>query len=98
MAGAAKVTTNHDEIKQWIESHGGKPSCVKATKNQRGCLLRVDFPGYSGGDSLEELDWETFFSVFDENDLVFLHGEDKGSKESRFNKFVSKESAEAKGH
>ncbi len=96
MAGAAKATTNHDEIRRWIESRGGKPACVKSTKGKTGCLLRVDFPGYSGEDTLEELDWDTFFSVFDKNGLAFLHQDEKDGQESRFNKFVSKDSADAK--
>ena len=84
----AKRTTNHDEIRKWVEDHGGKPSHVKATggKNDVG-LLRIDFPGFSGKDSLEEISWDDFFKAFDENDLAFLYQDDKDSK---FNKFVSR--------
>ena len=94
MAESAKATIKHDEIREWIESRGGKPSCVKSTKGKTGCLLRVDYPGYSGGDSLEELDWDTFFRVFDENKLAFLHQDEKDGKESRFSKFVSRDTVE----
>jgi hypothetical protein len=29
MAGAAKVTTDHDFIRKWVEERGGKPAAVK---------------------------------------------------------------------
>lgn len=58
-------------------------------------LLRIDFPGYSGQDSLEKIPWEEFFEKFDERGLAFLH-QDKteDGKESRFFKLVSRETAE----
>jgi hypothetical protein len=39
----SKVTTNHDEIRQWVEERGGHPARVKDTesKNSPG-LLRID--------------------------------------------------------
>ena len=85
-------TTNHDEIKSWVEKRGGTPSTVKGTEGKDGAgLLRIDFPGYSGKDTLEPISWEEFFAKFDESDLQFLYQEKtaKGS-ESRFNKFVAK--------
>jgi hypothetical protein len=86
----AKRTTDHDEIRRWIEKHGGKPSHVKRTGDKDGPgILRVDFPGYSGEDTLEELPWEEFFEAFDDNDLAFLYQDED---DSRFNKFVSRSS------
>ena len=38
----------------------------------------------------ERVGWDEFFKVFDDSDVAFLHGEG----DSRFNKFVAKESAE----
>jgi hypothetical protein len=84
----AKRTTDHEEIKKWVESHGGTPSRVKGTggKDDAG-LLRINFPGYSGEDTLEEIAWEDFFEAFDDNELAFLYQDEK---DSRFNKFVSR--------
>lgn len=49
MAGETKTTTNHDEIKQWVESRDGHPATVKSTgDSEEPGLLRIDFPGYSG--------------------------------------------------
>jgi hypothetical protein len=96
MAGQTKVTTDHKTIRKWIEEHGGKPASVKSTSGDDDPgLLRVDFPGYSGSDSLEEIPWEDFFDKFDEKDLAFMYQEEMTSgKESRFFKFVSRKTAD----
>lgn len=56
MAGSANTTTDHKQIKQWVESHRGHPATVKSTaeKGEPG-ILRIDFPDYSGGESLEAI-------------------------------------------
>ena len=64
----AKVTTDHDEIREWVEERGGHPAHVKGTE-----LLRIDYPGFSGEDRLQEITWETFFKAFEENNLAFLY-------------------------
>lgn len=83
----AKATVDHDTIRSWVEKHGGCPAHVKSTgsKDDPG-ILRIDFPGYSGQQSLEQISWEEFFEWFDENELALLYEDD-----SRFNKLVSRE-------
>src|SRR5436305_4195902 len=101
MAGASsKTTTNHDEIRKWAEARGGKPATVKSTESgDEAGVLRIDFPGYSGKDSLEEITWDEFFAKFDEKNLAFLYQDKTASGgESRFFKFVSRETAEQKSH
>ncbi len=98
MAGESQQTTDHDKIKKWIEERGGFPATIKSTEHgDDPGLLRVDFPGYSGKDSLERISWDDFFKKFDEKHLVFLY-QDKTSdgKQSRFWKFVSEKTARAK--
>jgi len=47
-------------------------------------------PGYSGGDSLQEISWDEFFRIFDEKQLEFLYQDTTADgQESRFNKFIS---------
>jgi len=90
----SKVTTNHDEIRRWVEDRGGHPARVKDTesKNSPG-LLRIDYPGFSGGDSLEAISWDEFFMGFDENNLAFLYQEKtKDGKQSRFSKLIDRSS------
>ena len=61
VSGGAKATIDHDEIREWVESHAGRPTIVKrTTRNGRGGILRIDFPGYSGEKSLEEVSWDDF--------------------------------------
>jgi hypothetical protein len=98
MAGEAKTTTNHHTIKKWAEARGGKPVAVKRTERDGDIgLLRIDFPGYSGAESLEEISWDAFFKQFDEKQLAFLYQEQTSSgEESRFFKLVSRESSDDK--
>ena len=50
----SKITTDHDTIRQWVEERGGSPARVKGTGTEGDPgLLRIDFPGYSGEESLE---------------------------------------------
>lgn len=89
----SKTTTDHDVIKSWIEKRGGKPSTVKGTGNKKDGIgiLRIDFPGYSGEDTLVAITWEQFFEAFEANDLEFLYQEKTANgKESHFSKFVSR--------
>ena len=96
MSGAAKATTNHDEIRKWVEERGGHPACVKGTgsKGDAG-MLRIDFPGFSGEDSLQEISWDEFFKAFEENHLALLYQEEKDGQQSRFNKLVDRDKADS---
>jgi hypothetical protein len=85
---SAKATINHDVIRNWVEKHGGHPAHVKSTGDQKDPgILRVDFPGFSGQQSLEKISWERFFEWFDKDNLAFLYQD-----ENRFNKLVSRDS------
>jgi hypothetical protein len=90
----AKTTTNHDEIRKWVEKRGGHPAVVSATESKGGTsgLLRIDYdePGGNDDDRLHRITWNEFFDVFDKNDIAFLYDPEG---ESRFSKFVQKESA-----
>jgi hypothetical protein len=91
MASKTKTTTDHDEIRRWVEEHGGKPVSVRGTGNGEAGVLRIDFPGGAGQDELEPISWDEWFEKFDENDLAFLYQEEKASGEdSTFFKLVSR--------
>ncbi|WP_353643809.1 hypothetical protein [Mesorhizobium sp. WSM2239] len=83
----AKTTTNHDEIRKWAEARGGRPSRVRNRGD--GGILRIDFG--EPEEELEEIGWDRFFEIFDENRLAFLH-QDKTSDggTSQFNKLVNR--------
>ena len=96
--GAALTTKDHDEIRRWAEERGGQPACVKGTRSGESCLLRIDFPGGAGSESLDPMSWDDFFQVLDERGLVFLYQDRKADGEqSTFNKLVSPDSVEEKG-
>ena len=86
----AKTTTDHGEIRAWVEERGGHPARVKGTN-----LLRIDYPGFSGEERLEQISWDECFEIFDENKLAFLYQEEtKDGGESRFSKFVDRDSVD----
>jgi hypothetical protein len=99
--GSSRATTDHDEIRQWAEERGAHPACVRGTGSKGDIgMIRLDFPGYSGGESLEEISWDEFFEKFDEQGLALLVQDStvRGQK-SDFNKLIARETAElaAKG-
>jgi hypothetical protein len=90
----SKTTTDHGEIRQWAEARGGRPAIVKSTrgKGDDTGILRIDFPGYSGSGSLEEISCEEFFEKFDREKLALVCQETTaGGQKSNFNKIVSRE-------
>ena len=96
---ASQTTTDHDQIREWAEARGGKPACVKGTGGGGDAgLLRIDFPGYSGAESLQHISWEEFFEKFDENDLALLYQEETADgKKSNFNKLVRRDGDHGRG-
>ena len=89
------TTTDHEEIQRWAESRGAKPACVKGTgaKDDIG-ILRLEFPGYTGEDKLQPIEWDEWFEKFDEQGLALIYQEQTAAgEESNFNKLVSRETA-----
>lgn len=88
----AKRTIDQDEIRRWAEERGGRPATVTRTGSPGDPgILRIDFPGFSGEATLEEIAWDDWFRAFEENGLAFLYSDDR---ESRFNKLVSRTASE----
>lgn len=93
-AGESGTTTDHDEIRRWVEKRNGQPARVKDTGGgDDPGILRIDFDGDGRDDALEPIPWEEWFDAFDENRLAFLYQEQtKDGGESRFSKLVSRDS------
>lgn len=91
-AAQGNMTIDHEFIRNWVVERGGKPARVVGTGSEEDAgLLRIDFPGYSGEGSLEEISWDEFFDKFDGSNLAFLYQEKTSEGEvSRFNKLVSR--------
>ena len=91
----SKRTTDHEQIRRWVEARDGKPARVQGTgATDEAGLLRIDFPEKESAeedDELEEISWDEFFDKFDEKRLAFVYQDRTATGEpSRFNKFVSR--------
>jgi hypothetical protein len=87
------ITTDHDEIRRWVEERGGFPATVKRTvgKGHEPGILRIDYPDYSGAESLERIDWDEFFDKFEKENLALLYqAETAGGDCSRFSKLIAR--------
>jgi len=94
MASETHTTTDHDEIRSWVEEHDGRPVRVRGTEGDGGGtgVLRIDFPGGAGSDDLEQISWDEWFETFDGSDLAFLYQARKASGEdSTFFKLVRRD-------
>jgi hypothetical protein len=91
---SSTTTTDHEEIRQWVEERGGWPARVKGTGGgDDPGMIRIDFPGFSGEDTLERLEWDDWFQAFEENGLALVvEYEQRGGEPSRFNKIIRRES------
>ncbi|OLT46189.1 hypothetical protein [Cellulosimicrobium sp. CUA-896] len=86
-----RTTTDHDEIRRWVEENGGSPASVRGTEkgDDDAGVLRVDFPGGAGEDQLEHVSWDDWFAKFDASDLAFLYqAQRSGGGGSTFFKLV----------
>ncbi len=86
-------TTDHDEIRKWVEARGGKPATIAGTekRGEGAGLLRIDMPGGAKNPPLEPVTWEEFFEKFDQEKLAFVYQEAKADGEpSFFSKFVQR--------
>ena len=87
-------TTDHDEIRKWVEDRGGVPACVESTGDENDAgILRIDFPDDKNeNENLKTISWDEFFEKFDESKLAFLcQDETSGGDTSRFNKFINRD-------
>lgn len=90
---SAEPVTDHQRIREWAEARNARPACVRGTggKSDVG-MIRLDFPGYTGEETLEPITWDEWFRAFDENNLALLMQEETADgKQSNFNKLVSRD-------
>lgn len=94
----SRVLTDHDEIRRWAEERQASPACVRRTGGNGDVgMIRLDFPGYSGQQSLEHIDWDEWFQKFDESNLALLVQDELASGgSSNFNKLIGRETANAR--
>ena len=91
MSQKTKRTTDHETIRKWAEAREGKPAVISRDAGQSE-MLRLDFPGYAE-ENLEEIDWDEWFDIFEENNLALIYQEEtKEGESSNFNKLVNRDS------
>jgi len=96
----AKTTINHKEIQKWVEARGGQPARVKKTSRggDQG-ILRIDYPGFRGEETLEAISWSEWFDTFDDHHLAFVYQDRvRTGAMSRFSKLISREGKAATPH
>jgi hypothetical protein len=77
----SKVTTNHEEIRQWVEEHDGRPAAVPGhTDRGSSRAVKIYFPDQYLSDPIEEISWDEFFNQFEEKDLAFMYQDDEDSR------------------
>ncbi len=88
---ASHIVIDHNDIKAFAERTGGKPAIVSDTEGSGGPgLLRFDHG--RDNDGLEQISWDRFFSIFEEQELALML--DKSGDNPNFNKFVSRNQAD----
>ena len=90
------TTIDHEEIRAWVESKGGKPAAVDRThEGGEVGLIRLMFPKskQSEHSSLVEISWDEFFEQFDKAQLALIYQED-----TLFNKLVGRDTVEKREH
>lgn len=65
MTTSPHITTDHDEIRRWIQAHHGAPA------RDAGGGLRIDFLGVTSG--LEHPSWNDWFATFDGQGLALCY-------------------------
>src|ERR1700709_298135 len=86
-------TTDHEEIRKWVEARKGKPATIAGTekKGEEAGLLRIDMPGGATNPPLEPISWDDFFEKFDGEKLALVYQEAKADGDpSYFCKFVQR--------
>jgi hypothetical protein len=88
----SKTTQDHDEIRRWAEARNAIPCEVASTERDgEAGILRFCFPKAKNrnDDSLKQIEWDEFFSKFDENGLSMVFQEKTaGGARSNFNKLI----------
>ena len=87
MGSLTRETTDHAEIRRWIEQRGGRPTTVRGRGGEG--VIGIGFDGPTDDDLSEEISWEDFFATFDRERLTFSYEEEsREDRQSRFFKLV----------
>jgi hypothetical protein len=69
----AKVTADHEFIRDWVERRGGCPAAVKRPR-QGAAALKIEYPAQSrAGRMVSSISWDEFFDRFEQHKLAFQY-------------------------
>ena len=84
----AKITYNHETIKNWARDRGGVPAILKKETDDPTVMLRIHFPG-SEANEAKKATWEELFRFLDKENISFLYQDRTPEGEmSRYYKFI----------
>ena len=88
-----KTITDHETIRRWVEERGGRPATVRGTGDTGDVgVLRIDFPGGAGGESLEPISWDEWFEKFEQQGLAAVYQEERAvGEDSTFLRLVRRD-------
>ncbi len=75
----SRITADHDEIRSWVEDRGGTPVRARPSgaPEELG-VPEIDFLHGRGDRSLEPVDWDQWFEMFDMYELAVLFRDGEG--------------------
>ena len=80
----ARSLTAPEESRQCVDEHGATPAREQEPgSSTHAGLIRFDFPGHIGEQSLEAIGWEEWFEKFKESNLALLAPDDTASGKKR---------------
>jgi hypothetical protein len=73
--GTAKVTADHEFIRDWVERRGGCPATVKRP-GRSAVALNIEYPRRARTPrALAAISWDEFFDRFEQHKLAFQYDE-----------------------
>lgn len=89
--GRIETTTDHETIRRWIEERGSTAArVIEPAGDDPGSLAVV--PEGTDDESVEEITWEEFFRIFEEENLAFVYQTTRDDPNERwFCRFIDRE-------
>ena len=92
MASEMNLTTDHQQIRRWAESAGGRPVQVHIAHTQV-TVPYIDFDSRSAGRDIQVIPWNDWSEMFDRAGLALLYEEPADGSLSTFSKLVQRDPA-----
>lgn len=91
MGAAINLTTDHDEIRRWVDGIGGRPVQVRIGGADHGIgVPDLDLPGGTTLGHVEPITWDEWFALFDSTGLALLYDQENDGSPSAFTKLVQR--------